>query len=58
MFQTCSWSAVKLVRALLEGFGWLISCSVGTAPSMLTLFPAEKTLIKTHDSKQNKKKLE
>lgn len=39
---TCSWSAVKLVRALLEGLGWLISCSVGTAPSMLTLFPAAK----------------
>lgn len=40
---TCSWSAVKLVRALLEGLGWLTSCSVGTAPSMLTLLPADDT---------------
>lgn len=36
---TCSWSAVKLVRALLAGLGWFTSCSEGTAPSTLTPFP-------------------
>lgn len=52
---TWSWSAVKLVRALLEGLGWLTSCSVGTAPSMLTLLPeiliqtqTEKIYVKKH----------
>lgn len=36
---TCSWSAVKLVRALLAGLGWFTSCSEGTAPSTFTPFP-------------------
>lgn len=36
---TCSCSAVKEVRALLAGFGWL-SCSEGTAPSSVIPLPA------------------
>lgn len=35
---TCSCSAVKDVRALLAGLGWL-SCSVGTAPSNVIPLP-------------------
>lgn len=35
---TCSCSAVKEVRALLAGFGWL-SCSEGTAPSSVIPLP-------------------
>lgn len=35
---TCSCSAVKDVRALLAGLGWL-SCSVGTAPSSVIPLP-------------------
>lgn len=37
-FLTCSCSAVKDVRALLAGLGWL-SCSVGTAPSNVIPLP-------------------
>lgn len=39
---TCSCSAVKDVRALLAGFGWL-SCSVGTAPSNVIPLPEKHT---------------
>lgn len=38
---TWSCSAVKEVRALLAGLGWL-SCSVGTAPSNVMPFPKKK----------------
>lgn len=38
---TCSCSAVKEVRALLAGFGWL-SCSEGTAPSSVIPLPTRE----------------
>lgn len=40
-WRTWSCSAVKEVRALLAGFGWL-SCSDGTAPSRVSPLPKRK----------------
>ena len=42
VMSTWSWSAVKLVRALFAGFGWLTSCSVRRAPSTLIPLPIFK----------------
>lgn len=42
VMSTWSWSAVKLVRALFAGFGWLTSCSVRRAPSTVIPLPEFK----------------